>query len=112
DASSDATIDLINTYRDDRLVRHFNSTNIGYVKNFEQAISLCTGEFIALCDQDDMWRPDKIELLVQNSEDSLLIFADSALIDQDDEYLYRNISDLRNLKNCNFVGGYTLSKCV
>src|SRR5437868_14993155 len=63
DASTDATIDLINTYKDDRLVRHFNRTNIGYVKNFEQAISLCTGEFIALCDQDDMWRPDKIELL-------------------------------------------------
>ncbi len=40
-----------------------NEKNLGSVKNFEQAIRLCTGEVIVLCDQDDVWREDKLKLI-------------------------------------------------
>ena len=42
---------------------HFNEKNFGSVKNFEKAISLCTGDVIALSDQDDVWRADKLQLI-------------------------------------------------
>jgi len=41
-----------------------NPQNLGYVKNFEKAISLCTQDIIFLCDQDDLWHPEKIENVV------------------------------------------------
>jgi glycosyltransferase involved in cell wall biosynthesis len=38
-----------------------NPKNLGYVKNFEQAISHCRTDLIAMCDQDDIWLPDKLK---------------------------------------------------
>lgn len=38
-----------------------NKHNLGYVKNFEQAITRCDGDVIFLCDQDDVWHVEKIE---------------------------------------------------
>ena len=37
-----------------------NPTNLGWRENFFRAISLCRGDLIALCDQDDVWRPEKV----------------------------------------------------
>ena len=33
----------------------------GVNKNFESAISACTGDYVMICDQDDIWMPDKIK---------------------------------------------------
>ena len=38
-----------------------NKRNLGYVKNFEQAIARCNGDVIFFCDQDDIWHVEKIE---------------------------------------------------
>lgn len=38
-----------------------NSERMGVVRNFEQAIGMCRGRYIALADQDDVWLPDKLE---------------------------------------------------
>ena len=47
----------------DARVRCFkNEANLGFKKNFEKAISLCNGEFIALSDQDDIWLEEKLEI--------------------------------------------------
>lgn len=37
-----------------------NPQRLGIGANFEQAIRLCTGNVIALCDQDDVWLPNKL----------------------------------------------------
>lgn len=37
-----------------------NPQRLGIGANFEQAIRLCTGDIIALCDQDDVWLPNKL----------------------------------------------------
>lgn len=63
DASPDGTVAILGEFAAGAPfpVRiHGNAHNLGYVKNFEQAISLCTGELIALCDQDDVWHPEKL----------------------------------------------------
>ena len=37
-----------------------NKENLGYVKNFERAISHCSKDVIFLCDQDDVWLQSKL----------------------------------------------------
>jgi hypothetical protein len=37
-------------------------TYLGYNKNFEKAILLASGEYIATCDQDDIWAASKLKL--------------------------------------------------
>lgn len=39
-----------------------NEKNLGYNRNFEKAIGLAKGDFIAISDQDDIWMPEKISL--------------------------------------------------
>jgi glycosyltransferase involved in cell wall biosynthesis len=43
---------------------HRNPERLGVGRNFDQAIQRCTGEFIALSDQDDEWHPEKLDRLV------------------------------------------------
>ncbi len=112
DASQDDTIKILKSYTDLRLRTIYNEKNLGYIKNFEKAISLCSGEFIALCDQDDIWKPNKIEVMLNNIDDALLLFSDSELIDEHDNYLGKRISDIRRLYNCNILPGYVWSNCV
>ena len=42
-----------------------NPARLGSNKNFERALSACTGELIFLCDQDDFWLPEKISTMTQ-----------------------------------------------
>ena len=64
-----------------RFVR--NPVNLGSTKNFEKALSLCHGDFIALCDQDDIWLPQKLARQSETMErDSELggVFCDGQLM--------------------------------
>ena len=66
DGSHDATEELVARFarRAAYPVRFIsNPVNLGSSRNFAQAIGLCTGNFIALCDQDDKWEPRKLETL-------------------------------------------------
>lgn len=39
---------------------HRNRKNLGYAENFLQAAIRCNGEWVAFCDQDDVWLPHKL----------------------------------------------------
>lgn len=88
DGSSDNTIDIISTLSKDYPSIKWNvSVNkfpLGVTKNFEKALSLCTGDIIFLSDQDDIWIPSKTKLIVEFFEshpDVNLVFSDAELID-------------------------------
>lgn len=40
---------------------HRNSRNLGFGENFIQAAGRCSGDWVAFCDQDDVWLPHKLE---------------------------------------------------
>jgi glycosyltransferase involved in cell wall biosynthesis len=84
DNSTDGTYNYLKTYleHDTRVKLYRNEQNLGLVGNFEKAINLCTGDFVALCDQDDIWNLDKISLMVEHINDNLLIYHDSQLVDE------------------------------
>jgi glycosyltransferase involved in cell wall biosynthesis len=81
DCSSDTTVEILEQYAKSHGLRYFvNEHNLGFVKNFEKAISLCLGQYIALADQDDVWEKEKIEFLVRHLGGSSLIHSDASLI--------------------------------
>jgi glycosyltransferase involved in cell wall biosynthesis len=68
DGSQDDTVAILQAFAKQapfpvRIV--VNPHNLGYVKNFEQAISLCTQGIVFLADQDDVWVPHKIKSVLQ-----------------------------------------------
>lgn len=75
DASTDGTAAVLAEYAARRGLRYsVNPGRLGLVQNFARAISLCHGELVALSDQDDLWKPHKIETLVENLGDFTLIY--------------------------------------
>ncbi len=99
DCSNDKTIDILNEYKikDPRIKLYFNKSNIGFSQNFNKAISLCSGDYIALADQDDIWELNKLELLIQNIKNNDFVCSNSLLINQDGESLNYTMK-----QSCNF----------
>lgn len=98
DCSTDKTMEILSSYgiRSNNFRIYQNQENVGYTKNFEKAISLCRGELIALCDQDDVWEVDKINILVQNIQDKILVYHDSQFITHRGHTINRKMSDVVN----------------
>lgn len=89
DRSTDDTVCLLTAFASKAPfpVRLFlNDDRLGPAKNFEKAIQLCEGAIIALADQDDVWRPNKLakfaEVLSQQPE-NVYAFSDAEMVDGD-----------------------------
>lgn len=88
DLSTDSTVSILNEYREQYGLRYtVNGMNLGFVGNFENAIKMCIGDYIALCDQDDIWEKEKIQSLLQNIGSSSMIFSDASIIDSNGELI-------------------------
>ena len=89
DGSTDKTVDIVGDFaaKDSRIRLYQNPKNLGFNKNFERAISLASGDFIAISDQDDIWKTDKIKLLYENIQNNWLIFSNSMLMDHSGKLL-------------------------
>lgn len=96
DRSLDDTVRVISSYKDPRITRIVvNETNLGFRRNFVKAFGLCRGELIAPCDQDDIWLPNKISMLVNCliAGGHTMVYCDSAYVAEDGTPLNRNQSD-------------------
>ena len=51
---------------------HQNPSNLGSNKTFEALVEDCTEDYVAFCDQDDVWLPDKLKNGVELLENSPL----------------------------------------
>jgi len=114
DSSSDNTVSILREYALSHcnLKVYVNDKNIGHIKTFEKGITLSTGDFIALCDQDDIWDKQKIELLMQKINDYGMVFCDSAFIDEAGKSLNKKISDIKNLSTYNNCIPFIMENCI
>ena len=63
DVSTDGTLLILEDYHQKKGLKYLiNDKQLGVNKNFEKAIKNSTGNYVALCDQDDVWLPNKIEV--------------------------------------------------
>ena len=89
DGSTDDSLELLNTFSNSvsfpvRL--YVNDENLGSTKNFEKAMELCTGDIIALADQDDVWLPSKLERIEKSFSGQPqvgVVFTDAVLVDSE-----------------------------
>jgi hypothetical protein len=88
DGSTDGTIALIDEFAARApfpVVRHEHDARLGAARNFEAAIRRCSGDVVALADQDDVWLPQKLARLraaFAGGEAVGVAFSDCELIDE------------------------------
>ncbi len=84
DGATDETPQILKTFKDSRM-RVVRQVNRGLAGARNTGIQLAMGKYIAFCDSDDVWEPEKLELHVihLNSDSNLgLSFCGSSLIDE------------------------------
>ncbi len=84
DGSSDGTRAIVEEYRrTDARIRLLDGPQDGVIANFEYAIANCSGEYIFLADQDDVWAPDKVEKVMQvfDGTSAVLVVHDAKVMD-------------------------------
>ncbi len=86
DGSTDGTLQILEEFRArapfDVIVRE-NATNLGYTGNFDRALERVTGDLVFLSDQDDVWLPEKIEVMGAAAErtDAMVLMNDALITD-------------------------------
>lgn len=127
DDSEDETINILSEYQESTSIPfqiYENSSNLGVEKNFEKCLRKSTGDFIAVADQDDLWKPNKLEEQIKAYEYSNrgLICHDSRPVSADLSKEYQTLWESGNhnvinkrseetfkeLLRRNFVQGTTL----
>lgn len=86
DESSDGTIEILRDYmnRDSR-VRVVYDTGRSVESNFNNAVKNCSGEYVFLSDQDDVWIDDKINKSIdffENNPKTVVLISDGYLTDE------------------------------
>ena len=98
DASSDDTLLVANNFaaHHTEVMVVQNETRLGYIKNFEKGMLLSNANYMALSDQDDIWMPNKLEVLIHAIGDQMLAYSDSELIEADGQLLNQKMSSIKN----------------
>ncbi len=98
DNSSDRTLDITKDVLEKNVFRNYkieiNNPPKKTIKNFEKAIMMCTGDWIFLSDQDDVWDKNKVEkLLGCIRKKTLLLFTNGHLIDESGNKIHSTLWD-------------------
>lgn len=99
DCSTDSTFSILSEFQqnDKRIHLFQNKSNVGYKKNFEFLLQRTSEHFILFCDQDDIWVPEHIEILLNNINDNDCIGGNALLIDTDGNSMNITTKDCCNI---------------
>lgn len=89
-----------------------NEENLGSTKTFEKLTMLAQGEYIAYCDQDDVWYADKIEKYIAgfSRSNAVMVFSDMNIIDTHGNQTADSITRIR--KHHKFQSGSGLTQSL
>jgi glycosyltransferase involved in cell wall biosynthesis len=80
DASPDDTVDVIRKFEDVRIKLIQGTSNVGYVRAFEAAVGASRGGLIFLTDQDDVWIPGRVKLMLEALQDCDMVATNFAML--------------------------------
>jgi len=83
DSSDDKTIDIIKSYKDDRIFLIEHCTYKNPIYNLENALNHAKGELIFLSDQDDIWMPEKVSIMCNHLLNNDLVLHDCIITNTD-----------------------------
>lgn len=128
DCSSDDTLLIINEFMklDSRIKLVNKDRQGGVVKNFNLVLSSTTSDYIVLCDQDDVWPYNRLELLLEvilkkengNSLMPILIYSDMELVTSEldiinESFFKENkLNPLDNISKNNIIWFSTVYGCT
>lgn len=103
DASTDSTLEIVEKYRSrypERIVVHQNHTRLGACSTFALLVQHSDAPYVAFCDQDDIWRNDKLDLSFRamhtverkyGAHTPVLVFSDMELMQEDHTPIARSL---------------------
>lgn len=83
DHSTDDTLQIIRSINDKRIKIFINQGEKGYTPNFENTLQKALGEYIFLCDQDDIWMENKVSYCINELQSYDFIVSDAVIINSD-----------------------------
>jgi len=108
DKSSDSTFEILQQYshKYTKIKVYQNKQQLGVVKNFEKVINLSTSPYIALSDQDDIWNPQKLEILLKEIKQlesqypklPCMVHSDLSLINETKQLLHPSFFTFKHYK--------------
>ena len=90
---------------DRRFVVSRSDRRLGAYENFHRALRMVPGEvpYVALCDQDDHWHPDKLSTLLEALGDANLVFSDMRITAPDGTLIAPTYWTRRQPNHANFA---------
>lgn len=130
DGSTDSTLEIVEQYRSrfpDRVVIQTNECQVGACRSFATLAERSVAPYVAFCDQDDIWREDRLAIGLAAAKSAereygigtpILVFSDLTLIGERNEMLNPSMwklmrvnprrADLGSLLVQNLVTGCTV----
>ena len=84
-ASTDNTLNLIESLNDSRIIIHRNLENIGGEGNFTRCIQIAEGKYTAIFHADDVYEPEMVSrevAFLENNPEAGAVFTEASLIDE------------------------------
>ena len=89
DCSTDDTVQIVSAFarQDPRIQLLTNAVNMGVAKTRNRGLDLCRGQYVALLDSDDCWKPRFLEKMLARAEQTGadIIYCSYELVDEQDE---------------------------
>jgi teichuronic acid biosynthesis glycosyltransferase TuaG len=86
DCSTDDTVQIVSAFvrQDPRIQLLTNASNMGVAKTRNRGLDLCRGQYVALLDSDDYWKPRFLEKMLERAEQTGadIIYCSYELVDE------------------------------
>lgn len=109
DCSTDGTLTIARTFANSapfEVKVFINDHTLGYSQNFSKALGLCTGDYVFLSDQDDVWHPEKIARMLDRFDAEPNV----QLLIHDLEYCKEDLSPIGQTKIERMSGVFDLQR--
>lgn len=109
-----AVVEFYSAY--DPRVKYIEGEGKGVCKNFENALRHCSGDIIFLCDQDDVWMPEKVERVLKVFESGAdVVLHDAFVTDGELNVTHESFFELNGSKKGflkNFIKNSYMGCCM
>ena len=100
DGSTDETLQIIDSLKDSRIRVLPAEKHLGTIYNYERALQAAKGDVLFLADQDDIWLPGKVTVVLDGLKECDLVMHDAYMLcpkdSQEDVWLrFGKLSDIR-----------------
>lgn len=103
DGSTDNTLKKVEALDDNRIKIIHNIGEHGYTRNFENAIRNSRNNIIMLCDQDDIWKNNKIKTCLEELKNCDMVVHDAIVTDSECNVIHNSFFEQRKV-NKSLIG--------